>query len=366
MGKRVKNFIWLAIVFLVFFLFNSVPAYCLLEGIYKENTHDKFSEDPGLKTVKCDNDVTRIEDNAFKKCKALNEIQLSNQITYIGDYAFTKCKALKSIELPCTVKYIGKSAFSGCTSLTSINIPNGVTEIGLGAFSGCTSLQSINIPNSVTKIGDYAFHNCINLKKVYISENVLHNISGNVKNIFLDCRPIYFIVEKSFNNNNNSLDFNKFSPHFIQRANEETEYPMLCSDSKSDNKIRDNSKDIFEIDGRRYLTTDNTGTDGGCLWRILKKYVDECTLKTASSKIGCTFDEFVEMQLLERLLNKINESENYKLAFHIDVFDYSGVYYKFISGFTPPEPHADKTTIVYIALIFDSMSGLGHYVEKLR
>ena len=74
-------------------------------------------------------------------------VQIPNEVTYDGvTYSVTR---------------IGDEAFRRCSSLTEVTILNGVTSIGDEAFYGCSSLTEVTIPNSVTSIGKNAFYGCI-------------------------------------------------------------------------------------------------------------------------------------------------------------------------------------------------------------
>ena len=109
------------------------------------------------------NNVTTIENWAFRRCNSLTSINIPNSVTTIGEGAFWGCDSLTSINIPNSVTTIEREAFRRCKSLTNINIPNSVTTIGNSAFGNCKSLKSINIPDCVTNIGDLAFYGCDNL-----------------------------------------------------------------------------------------------------------------------------------------------------------------------------------------------------------
>ena len=55
--------------------------------------------------------VTRIEDQAFSRCKSLVEVVIQNSVTSIGDRAFCGCKSLAKVVIPDSVTSIGDSAF---------------------------------------------------------------------------------------------------------------------------------------------------------------------------------------------------------------------------------------------------------------
>lgn len=152
------------------------------------------------------------------------------------------------------------------------------------------------------------------------------------------------------------------SEETLQSDKERTGHLEFSSDSEKDYDV---SRDIFEIEDRKYRTTDNPGPNGSCLWRILiKHHVTEEHLKTAATNLGIRYNDFVNMENLELLLSEINRLGDYNLAFHIDVFNYLCQYQESISGNIPASLSAESN-IIYIALIYDHTSGDGHYVEKL-
>ena len=99
-------------------------------------------------------------------CKSITTVKIENGVTTIGNQAFIDCYVLESITIPNGVTTIGNWAFAGCTTLESTTIPNGVTTIGRSAFFWCIALTSITIPSSVTTIVDGAFENCTALTSI--------------------------------------------------------------------------------------------------------------------------------------------------------------------------------------------------------
>lgn len=91
-------------------------------------------------------------------------------VTKIGENAFKKCQTLTSVTIPESVTEIGVYSFTRCENLTSVTIPESVTLIDYGAFENCRALTSVTIPSSVTTIGKDAFEDCWNLTKVEISD----------------------------------------------------------------------------------------------------------------------------------------------------------------------------------------------------
>jgi hypothetical protein len=63
--------------------------------------------------------ITRIEKNAFSKCKKLEAVTLGSDLVEIGNAAFANT-AIKEISIPQSVKTIGKKAFAKCKKLETV------------------------------------------------------------------------------------------------------------------------------------------------------------------------------------------------------------------------------------------------------
>ena len=167
--------------------------------------------------------VTRIGDNAFRRCTSLRTIVIPGTVTEIGWCPFISCGALEAFEvspenpafadrdgvlfdksmtnlltypanrpgdvyrvpdgvesigdfeysrlrfitMPGSVTEITGSAFSGCDNLETLILPEKLTELSSYLFWGCDSLQSIVIPKSVTAIQTSVLFLCDNIKDVY-------------------------------------------------------------------------------------------------------------------------------------------------------------------------------------------------------
>ena len=167
--------------------------------------------------------VTRIGDNAFRRCTSLRTIVIPGTVTEIGWCPFISCGALEAFEvspenpafadrdgvlfdksmtnlltypanrpgdvyrvpdgvesigdfeysrlrfitMPGSVTEITGSAFSGCENLEAMILPEKLTELSSYLFWGCDSLQSIVIPKSVTAIQTSVLFLCDNIKDVY-------------------------------------------------------------------------------------------------------------------------------------------------------------------------------------------------------
>ena len=104
--------------------------------------------------------LTKIDENAFKGCKALKSIIVPANVKQIGKSAFYGDYALTDIVLPEGLEVINDYAIGACTKLTEIELPSTLTTIKTRAFYYDKLLAKINIPTSVTSIGTYAFASC--------------------------------------------------------------------------------------------------------------------------------------------------------------------------------------------------------------
>ena len=165
--------------------------------------------------------VTRIDEDAFKRCEKLRKVTLPNSIKVLGYYSFMFCNSLEYINLPEGLEEIGAQAFAECnfselvipstlkriyysaigniglTKLTwnavncssangnysksfiwadfleEVIIGDGVEIIPYGLCNGA-KITNITIPESVKYIEDYAFANTVNLQSIIIPESVQH------------------------------------------------------------------------------------------------------------------------------------------------------------------------------------------------
>lgn len=98
--------------------------------------------DISLKSVKIEDGVETIEENAFWDSDGINELVL-----------------------PSTLKTIGQGAFTWAY-ISTLVLPEGLIRIDQNAFSSCPNLKQLELPSTLDSIGDGAFRNCSNLSRV--------------------------------------------------------------------------------------------------------------------------------------------------------------------------------------------------------
>jgi hypothetical protein len=181
--------------------------------------------------VSIPDNVTKIDEEAFRGCTSLTGISIPERVKNIGSGAFYGCKGLAdedgfviiggvlfyyagpggsvtvpegvskidgvswygafmdcrnltSITLPNSLRHIGRSAFYNCSGLTDVAIPSGVTDIDRNAFYGCSNLINITIPETVNRIDFFAFEGCLWL--------TIHAPAGSYAEQFAKKRKIPF------------------------------------------------------------------------------------------------------------------------------------------------------------------------------
>ena len=194
-----------------------------------------FTNKQSVQKVILGDNITKINNNAFKNCTKLDYIYLSDNVTQFNDECFYGCKNLKRIHIPFNLKTkytynqndkfsgasstitkdgFGNNVFYGCESLkefgtyykgcvsddnrcyiydseikyfaqgelTNYTTPNNITSISQYAFKG-SKITSISISESTKNIGIGAFEGCTNLNEISLPSS-LTNIGSNA---FKEC-----------------------------------------------------------------------------------------------------------------------------------------------------------------------------------
>lgn len=127
-----------------------------------------FSGATNLTTIKLNEGIEVIGENAFKGCKNLIDVTIPASVTKIAKNAFKACESLNTQNLfaqNANLTELGEGAFSS-TKMDSIVLPESVKIIGNDCFKD-SSVKTITLPAGLERIGNYAFYNCTKLAKVY-------------------------------------------------------------------------------------------------------------------------------------------------------------------------------------------------------
>ncbi len=121
-----------------------------------------------------DDNVSRIESNAFANCRNVAKFRLPDGLKEIGTSAFSNCE-MQSITVPSSITDIDMFAFMDCKNLVSFAIPESLKVIPSFMLSGNNNLTYLYIPAAVKKVDGYAFARCQNLRTI---ESWINDISA--------------------------------------------------------------------------------------------------------------------------------------------------------------------------------------------
>ena len=149
--------------------FASTPThYYDYFGIYP----DKNPSGPTSVTIP--DEVSSINDGAFRGNTALKTIKMPKNLKTLGSGVFTYCTSLPSIKIDGDIDYIGGWLFSSCYSLKFVAISGSVGKFyDEGMFFDCTSLETVTLPQGVTTISDKLFSNCYQLNTITLPDSVV-------------------------------------------------------------------------------------------------------------------------------------------------------------------------------------------------
>ena len=118
-------------------------------------------------------------------CAKLDSIEFAEGITCIPQFLFAGCTGLKNgIVIPDTVETIKDCAFYGCSALPTVTFSSSLTEISEKAFTNCTKLTVLEFPESLTTICNNAFSGCTQLSSIDVSNEIIGQAIGFVKDGF--------------------------------------------------------------------------------------------------------------------------------------------------------------------------------------
>ena len=118
--------------------------------------------------------ITKIYDDAFRDCSALESLTLSANLEKIYANVFWGCGSsdMGAITLPATLTYLAPGAFYG-SSFSSISFAEGsqIKMIPDSTFAECPYLSEVNLPDSMTAIGSGVFGRSPSLLSINVPES---------------------------------------------------------------------------------------------------------------------------------------------------------------------------------------------------
>lgn len=174
---------------------------------YLDGEHAIFSN---LTDVQVAETVTKIYDNAFVDCFALESFHIPVGVEYIGERVFSGCSRLKEIKvdvdndfycdiggvlfskdgtnllnypigspateytIPSSTKILEDHSFTCAENLEKVNFNEGLERINDEVFNSCYKLKEAILPNGLKHIGAGAFQDCTNFEYVFIPDSVEH------------------------------------------------------------------------------------------------------------------------------------------------------------------------------------------------
>ena len=161
-------------------------------GVYAFNGNKK------LETVEfTGNNLTSIENNAFRDCLDITELNITGNGLVIGSDAFYCNYALKSVTLGTGVKTINDYAFQQCTSLETVNIGNDVETIGYRAFYYDDNIKQLVLGKGLKNVSPAAFSDKYSNLTVYCYEGTYgHEYAKGMSNVDIKfIRDNYYVVD---------------------------------------------------------------------------------------------------------------------------------------------------------------------------
>ncbi len=148
-----------------------------------------FAYNPTLEKLNVSDNVFRILDSAFFRCRNLKEVTLSKQLWGIGTAAFAGCTSLKNISLPKSLEMVGGYVFLGNRAMEAVysesNViyaVDGVMFVRNGGLSHRTNAlyfyppakkgETYCIPNGIQELDSCSFRQADYVKNVIIPQSV--------------------------------------------------------------------------------------------------------------------------------------------------------------------------------------------------
>lgn len=127
---------------------------------------------PGIKKLIIPNTVEKISDSAFIGCRGLERVEIPNSVTSIGSYSFLCCSKIEEIFIPSSISAVDYRAFMCCSSLKKVTISSATTTYTGDTFRQCINLETVILPEGTTSIPEQTFYDCEKLKNITIPVSV--------------------------------------------------------------------------------------------------------------------------------------------------------------------------------------------------
>ncbi len=81
--------------------------------------------------------------SAFANCTSLEEFKSLNEPYWIRDLAFQNCKSLKKVLLGLTMSKMEENPFDGCDALEEVSIPFALRRMMFGVLKNCKNMKTV-------------------------------------------------------------------------------------------------------------------------------------------------------------------------------------------------------------------------------
>ena len=146
-----------------------------------------FQDHPNIIEVICQDNVVKIEREAFWHCPSLRRVIMPG-VKIVELFAFDGCTALTDVECG-MLEDIGLDAFMECKSLRSINLPSAMI-VDESAFDGCTALTDVKFGNKLERIEAGVFMCCPSLERITIP---LKDDIFTADDTFMACEKFWYV-----------------------------------------------------------------------------------------------------------------------------------------------------------------------------
>ena len=165
---------------------NQIVSYMLGDGSSTYGNALKEKEISGVliipETYK-EKKVTRIGQNAFRKCSNIYDLEISDNIEKIDNYVFNNASNIESLVIGKNVTSIGSYTFWHCGNLKSVTFKNNNDCWGLLSFGACGNWTEIYIDNT---------------NNVYkVEDNILYSADGKVLKLCPRGRTGDFVIPET-------------------------------------------------------------------------------------------------------------------------------------------------------------------------